>query len=53
MLRIRVLTAAALGAALFLSLFALPTSWTVLVFAVIFTMAAWEWAGLGGLRASA
>ena len=40
MLRIRILTASALLAALFFSLFALPTPWTVLVFAVIFTMAA-------------
>ena len=53
MLRIRILTASALGAALFFSLFALPTPWTVLVFAVIFTMAAWEWATFGALRARA
>jgi phosphatidate cytidylyltransferase len=53
MLRIRVLTATALGAALLFSLFALPTSWTVVVLAAIFTMAAWEWAGLGALRAPA
>ena len=51
MLRIRILTASALGAALFVSLFALPTPWTVLVFAVVFTMAAWEWATFGALRA--
>ena len=53
MLRIRILTASALGAALFFSLFVLPTPWTVMVFAVVFTMAAWEWAGFGALRARA
>jgi phosphatidate cytidylyltransferase len=53
MLKIRILTAAILVAALFFSLFVLPTPWTVLVFAAVFTMAAWEWAGFGALRARA
>ena len=53
MLRIRILTAAVLGAALLFSLFVLPTRWTVWVLAVVFTIAAWEWAGFGALRAHA
>ncbi|HLZ97454.1 MAG TPA: phosphatidate cytidylyltransferase [Steroidobacteraceae bacterium] len=53
MLRIRILTASVLGTVLFFSLFGLPARWTVLIFAAIFTMAAWEWTGLGGLRAPA
>jgi phosphatidate cytidylyltransferase len=50
MLRIRILTAAILGAVLLLGLFLLPPHWTVLAIAVAFTLGAWEWAGLGALR---
>jgi CDP-diglyceride synthetase len=53
MLKVRILTASLLGAALFFSLFVLPTPWTVIVFAVVFTLAAWEWTGFGALRARA
>jgi phosphatidate cytidylyltransferase len=50
MLRVRVLTACVLAAALLLTLFALPVRWAALVFAGVFIMAAWEWAGFGGLQ---
>ncbi len=50
MLRIRILTASLLGVGLLVSLFALPASWTVLVFALVLTLAAWEWAGFGSLE---
>jgi phosphatidate cytidylyltransferase len=50
MLRARIVTASILGAALLLSLFSLPARWTVLVFALVLTLAAWEWAGFGALR---
>ncbi|MDP8986701.1 MAG: phosphatidate cytidylyltransferase [Pseudomonadota bacterium] len=50
MLKIRVLTASILASALWLCLFAIPGPWAVLVFAAVFTGAAWEWAGFGGLR---
>ena len=53
MLKIRILTASILAAALLVSLFVVPTSWTVLVFALAFTAAAWEWSGFGGLRSRA
>ena len=33
---------------LLFGLFCLPARWTVLVFAIVFTLAAWEWAGFGG-----
>jgi len=54
MLRVRILTASALGIGLLVSLFVLPVPWTVLVFAAIFTLAAWEWTGFGeaGSRAA-
>ncbi len=50
MLRLRVLTASVLGAGLLASLFLLPPQWTVWVFALVFTLAAWEWAGFGALH---
>lgn len=53
MLKLRILTASVLGLALLASLFLLPPRWTVLLFAVILTLAAWEWAGFGALRSGA
>jgi phosphatidate cytidylyltransferase len=53
MLRVRILTASLLGMALLVSLFLLPPQWTVLVFAVVLTLAAWEWTGFGALRSRA
>ena len=53
MLRIRILTASVLGAALLLALFAVPAAWTVVIFGAVFTSAAWEWTALGGLRSAA
>jgi phosphatidate cytidylyltransferase len=50
MLKIRILTASILGAALLVCLFSLPAAWTVLVFGAVFTLAAWEWTGFGSLR---
>jgi phosphatidate cytidylyltransferase len=50
MLRIRILTACILAAGLLAGLFWVPAPWTVMVFAAVFSMAAWEWAGFGGLR---
>lgn len=53
MLRVRILTASILGVALLVSLFLLPPPWTVLAFAAVLTLAAWEWAGFGALRGRA
>lgn len=53
MLKVRILTASILGLGLLASLFCLPARWTVGVFAAVFTLAAWEWSGLGGLRSRA
>lgn len=50
MLKVRVLTASILGAALLAGLFWLPPPWTVLAFAAVMTLAAWEWAAFGALR---
>ena len=50
MLKVRVLTASVLGLALLACLYLLPPRWTVLVFALVLTLAAWEWAGFGSLR---
>jgi phosphatidate cytidylyltransferase len=50
MLKIRILTASVLIVGLLLSLFVLPAPWAVMVFAAVFTLAAWEWSGFGGLR---
>ena len=49
MLRIRILTALVLSLGLLVSLFLLPAMWTVRVFALVFTLAAWEWSGFGTL----
>lgn len=51
MLRTRILTALFLGALLLLGLFELPRLWAVAAFGAVFTLAAWEWAGFGALRA--
>ena len=53
MLRVRILTASVLGAALLVSLFLLPPRSTVLIFAAALVLAAWEWAGFGALRSAA
>jgi len=53
MLKVRILTASILGAALLVCLFLLPPVWTVLAFAAVLTLAAWEWAGFGALRGRA
>jgi phosphatidate cytidylyltransferase len=53
MLKVRIVTALVLGCLLLLSLFALSPRGTVLVFAVVWTMAAWEWAGFGALQSFA
>jgi phosphatidate cytidylyltransferase len=50
MLKVRVLTASILAAALLASLFLLPPRLTLLVFALIFLLAAWEWAGFARLQ---
>jgi phosphatidate cytidylyltransferase len=49
MLKIRILTATVLLAGLLASLFSMPTPWSVRVFGVVFTLAAWEWSGFGEL----
>ncbi len=53
MLKVRILTASVLGVALLVSLFLLPAAGTVMVFAAVFTLAAWEWAGFGALHSGA
>jgi len=53
MLKIRILTASMLGAGLLVSLFLMPPSGTVLVFALVLTLAAWEWAAFGRVRSRA
>jgi phosphatidate cytidylyltransferase len=53
MLRTRVLTGCILGALLLLGLFLLPPPWAVLVFGLVFTIGAWEWAGFGALSGTA
>src|ERR1700761_2260956 len=50
MLRTRVITGCILGALLLLGLFLLPPFWAVLAFAAVFTIGAWEFAGLGLLQ---
>ena len=50
MLRVRVLTASVLAAGLLLTLFVLPVQWAAAVFAAVFVLAAWEWAGFGRLH---
>ena len=53
MLRTRVITATILTALLLLGLFLLPPRCIVIAFGLVFTVAAWEWAGFGALRSSA
>ena len=53
MLKVRILTAVILGLGLLVSLFLLPARWTVVVFAAVFTLAAWEWSGFGALHSRA
>jgi phosphatidate cytidylyltransferase len=53
MLRTRIVTGLILGALLLLGLFQLPKAWAVVAFGVVFTLAAWEWAGFGALAAPA
>lgn len=53
MLRVRILTASILGCGLLACLFLLPPQWTVVVYAAVLTLAAWEWAGFGSLRGRA
>jgi phosphatidate cytidylyltransferase len=49
MLKVRIRTAVILAAALLASLFMVPMALTVLVFAAVFTLAAWEWSAFGAL----
>jgi phosphatidate cytidylyltransferase len=53
MLKLRILTASVLACVLLVALFLLPPRWTVLVFGVVFTIGAWEWAGFGALQGAA
>ncbi len=53
MLRTRVITGLILGALLLAIVFLLPPLWTVMAWALVFLIGAWEWAGFGALRASA
>jgi phosphatidate cytidylyltransferase len=50
MLKQRILTAAVLVPLLVAALFYLPLSWISVLFGIIIAIAAWEWAGLSGLR---
>ena len=50
MLKVRVLTAAILGSFFLAVLFLLPAHWTIVVFALVCTLGAWEWSLLGGLQ---
>jgi phosphatidate cytidylyltransferase len=52
MLKLRILTAVALGVLLAIGLFALPPSATVLECGAVLTLGAWEWAAFGGLRSA-
>jgi phosphatidate cytidylyltransferase len=46
------LTAAVLACALLVALFLLSPPWTMLAFALVFTVGAWEWARFGGLHSA-
>ena len=50
MLKQRILTAVILVPLLVAALFYLSLPWLTLIFAVVMAAAAWEWAGLTGLR---
>lgn len=52
MLKQRILTAIVLVALLLAALFHLSVSWIALIFGVFVALAAWEWAGLSGLRSA-
>lgn len=49
MLKTRVITGLILGALLLAGLFALPASWSLWFWGLIFLIGAWEWAGFGGV----
>jgi phosphatidate cytidylyltransferase len=51
MLKTRVITGALLGLSLLAALFLLPARWTIVGFGIVFAIAAWEWAGFGGIHA--
>ena len=53
MLKQRVITAVILALGLLAVLFWLPQEWGLAVFGLVFTIGAWEWAALGGLRRAA
>jgi phosphatidate cytidylyltransferase len=53
MLRTRMLTGSILGVILLVGLFQLQRLWAVSAFGLVFTLAAWEWAGFGILVAPA
>ena len=53
MLKTRVITGLILGALLLLGIFLLKSPWIELAFGVVFSIAAWEWAGFGGLTSPA
>lgn len=49
MLKTRVITGLILGTLLLLGIFLLKSPWIEWAFGVVFSLAAWEWAGFGGL----
>lgn len=49
-LKVRILTATILSVVLLASLFLLPPHWTVVVFSLVLSLAAWEWAGFGRVQ---
>ncbi len=53
MLKVRILSAVAMSGLLLLGLFVLAPQRTVLVFAALGIIGAWEWAGFGGLHSGA
>jgi phosphatidate cytidylyltransferase len=53
MLKKRIFTAIVLACLLLVTLFLLPPPWTVLAFGLVFSIAAWEWAGFGALNSMA
>jgi phosphatidate cytidylyltransferase len=53
MLKTRIITGLILGALLLLGIFLLKSPWIEWAFGVVFSMAAWEWAGFGGLTSPA
>ncbi|HEY2683460.1 MAG TPA: phosphatidate cytidylyltransferase [Steroidobacteraceae bacterium] len=52
MLKLRIITGLILGTLLLLGIFLLPPLYAVLGFGVVFTIAAWEWAGFAGLKSA-